>query len=84
MLKTTKSDLAKKLPEIKDIPNVLKLVIYGSGSLIGEEDILYWENYSCSLKCISQKGCLYAINKQNFVTLKSQDETWLQINEKVI
>jgi hypothetical protein len=32
--------LADKLPEIKDFPYNLKLSIVGSGSLLGEEDII--------------------------------------------
>ena len=32
--------LARKMPEIKDIPGNMKLTIFGPGSLIGEEDIL--------------------------------------------
>ena len=32
--------LAKKLPEIKDVPSNMRLTIYGLGSMLGEEDTL--------------------------------------------
>ena len=51
--------LAKRLPEIKDLPYQMKLSIFGPGSLIGEEDIFNRNKYSCTLKCYSQKGVLF-------------------------
>ena len=41
--------LARKLPEIKDVPYSMKLMIFGVGSIIGEEDALNRDFYSCTL-----------------------------------
>ena len=45
--------LAKRLPEIKDLPYSMKLTIYGRGSLMGEEDVFSRSRFSCTLKCYS-------------------------------
>lgn len=76
--------LAQKLPEIKDIPGKLKLSIFGVGSIVGEEDVINRENYSCSLKCISLTGKLFVINKVDFFNLRNNDESWLGIIEKIL
>lgn len=76
--------LALKLPEMKDVPHNMKLMIFGFGSLIGEEDILNRNCYSCSLQCYSLKGTLYTIKKENFMVLRSSDDSWLTIIEKII
>eukprot|EP00347_Sterkiella_histriomuscorum_P023519 403334331 len=62
--------LAKKLPEIKDVPNQMRITLFGSGSLLGEEDTL--------------KGTLFILKKNEFMLLRSQDESWLTIIEKII
>ena len=51
--------LAKRLPEIKDLPYNLKLTIFGRGSLMGEEDVFSRSKFSCSLKCYSSKGAVF-------------------------
>ena len=66
----TQNILAKKLPEIQDIPKIMKLSIYGSGSLIGEEDTLNRDFYNCTLKCETLKGTLYVIKKQDFMMIR--------------
>jgi len=48
-----KNILAKRLPEIKDLPYYLKLSIFGKGSLMGEEDVFSRSKFSCTLKCHS-------------------------------
>ena len=58
--------LAKRLPEIKDLPYQMKLSIFGTGSLIGEEDIFSRTTYSTSLKCYSSKGVLLRLPKEQF------------------
>lgn len=65
--------LAKRLPEIKDLPYNLKLTIFGSGSLLGEEDIFSRDKYSCTAKCYSQKGSLYELKKEHFQMLKASE-----------
>ncbi len=71
--------LARKMPEIKDIPTKMKLTIFGVGSLIGEEDVLNRNTYGCTLKCHSLKGTLYQIKKQDFMMIRHQDDSWLSI-----
>ena len=44
---------AQKMPEIKDVPRNMRLVIFGKGMLIGEEDSINKAKYSCTLKCHS-------------------------------
>lgn len=55
--------LAKRLPEIKDLPYSLKLSIFGKGSLMGEEDVIFRTKFSCTLKCYSSKGVVYRLPK---------------------
>ena len=45
--------LAKRLPEICDVPNSHKLSIFGRASMLGEEDVATRANYQCTLKCYS-------------------------------
>ena len=79
-----KNILAKRLPEIKDLPYSLKLSIFGPGSLMGEEDLFARSFYSCSLKCVSKKGTVYELPKEQFHMLKSSEQSWLKIMEKII
>ena len=51
--KQKRNILAKRLPEIKDLPYSLKLSIFGRGSLLGEEDVFSRSHFSCTLKCYS-------------------------------
>jgi CRP-like cAMP-binding protein len=55
--------LARRLPEIKDLPYSLKLSIMGRGSLMGEEDVFARSEFSCTLKCYSSKGTVYEFPK---------------------
>ena len=65
--------MAKRLPEIKDLPYSLKLSILGRGSLVGEEDVFSRTKYSCSLKCYSQKGKVFELPREHFFVLKSSE-----------
>ncbi|CDW78470.1 UNKNOWN [Stylonychia lemnae] len=76
--------LARKLPEIKDVPSNMRLTIFGIGCILGEEDILNRQTYSCSLKCHSLNGTLFVLKKQEFLLLRNQDDSWLSIIEKII
>ena len=54
--------LARKLPEIKDLPRSHKLSILGPGCLIGEDDIMSSKSkFTCTVRCYSEKGALLAI-----------------------
>ena len=66
--------LAKRLPEIKDLPLQLKVVLAGPGTLIGEEDVFSRSHYTCSVKCYSYKGSLYELPVENFMSLKNQEQ----------
>jgi hypothetical protein len=61
--------LVRKLPELRNLPKLFKIVIYGEGSLIGQEDMIDKEFYTCSLRCMSQKGKLLCIKKSDFLAL---------------
>ena len=61
-----KNILAKRLPEIKDLPYSMKLSIFGSGSLMGEEDVFSREKFSCTLKCYSHKGVVFELPDEYF------------------
>ena len=76
--------LAKRLPEIKDLPYHQKLSIFGRGSLLGEEDVFSRTHFSCTLKCYSQKGTLYELSKEYFQLLKSSEQSWQAIMDKII
>ena len=76
--------LAKRLPEIKDIPYSQKLSILGKGSLLGEEDIFARSKYSCTCRCISSTGSVYELSREEFIKLKSSEQSWLAIMEKII
>ena len=76
--------LAKRLPEIKDLPYTQKLSIFGKGSLLGEEDVFSRSHFSCTLKCYSQKGTLYELSKEYFQLLKSSEQSWKAIVDKIM
>ena len=63
--------LAKRLPEIKDLPLQYKVVLAGPGTLLGEEDVLSNTLYRCSVRCYSAKGSLYEMPVENFMNLKN-------------
>ena len=63
--KQEKNLLARKLTELKDFPLTYKLTTYGKGSFLGEEDVIRdRQQYSCSVKCVSEKGKLYQLDVQ--------------------
>lgn len=70
IVKPNKNVLARKLYEIADIPGVQRLAIFGRGSLLGEEDLLKSDSYSCVLTCISDKGTLLKISEELFELIK--------------
>ena len=76
--------LAKRLPEIRDLPYNLKLSFLGRGSLMGEEDVFSRSKFSCSLKCHSLKGTVFELPKEQFQMLKTSEQSWLAIMEKII
>ena len=65
--------LARRLPEIKDLPYNLKLSILGRGSLVGEEDVFSRSKFSCTLKCHSSKGKVFELPKEHFFVLKTSE-----------
>ena len=76
--------MAKRLPEIRDLPYSQKLSISGKGSLIGEEDVFARAKYSCTCKCYSSQGTLYELSKEEFIKLKASEVAWLAVMEKII
>jgi CRP-like cAMP-binding protein len=63
--------LAKRLPEIKDLPLQYKVVLAGPGTLLGEEDAILKSQYRCTVRCYSAKGSLYEMPVENFMNLKN-------------
>ena len=76
--------LAKRLPEIKDLPYKYKLSYMLRGSLMGDDDVVTRENYSATCKCHSSSGTLYELSKEEFMKLQNSDQSWLKIMEKII
>ncbi len=76
--------LAKRLPEIKDLPLQYKVVLSGSGTLLGEEDVILKSKFRCTVSCYSAKGTLYEMPAENFMNLKNQEHAWSEIFEKVV
>lgn len=71
--------LARKFKEIKDFPFKHKLQIYGCGSMLGDEDVCFERStYSCSVKCVSETGTVYALDADNFRAAKTDPEIWTQ------
>ena len=40
--------------------------------------------YTCTLKCISQEGTLLQIAKDEFLKLRANEENWLETMEKIV
>lgn len=75
----------RKLTEMKDMPLLHKLGIYSSGSLIAEDDYVKGrDTYSCSLKCVSEKGKLYFVSFDMLSFLQNQPCAWDYIMEQAI
>ncbi len=74
----------QKLTEIRDVPMNLNFMYVGRGSLVGEEDVISKEKYSCTVSCNSLKATIYAISKENFMTLRRADDCWMNILEKAL
>ena len=75
--------LAMVMPEVTDFPLQRSLKIYMKGSLIGEEDIISRGEYSCTLKCYTQKASIFKMGKEYFRMLRSSDTSWLDVLAKV-
>ena len=73
---TKKNILAKRLPEIKDLPYQHKLSYLMRGSLIGDDDVVTRDNYSATCKCYSSSGTLYELSKEEFMKLQASDQSW--------
>ena len=69
--------LARKFSELKDFPKKHKLSYYGYGSILGDEDVCYErEFYSCSVRCVTDHGSVYALNADIFRTIKIDVDAW--------
>ena len=43
-----------------------RMFVLSRGAIIADDDIMSREQYTCTLKCVSLKGTLYEISKENF------------------
>jgi CRP-like cAMP-binding protein len=66
---TSGNVLADKLPEISDFPYSLKISLLGPSSLLGEDDVIGRDTHTCSARCYSRSGKLYAIEKESFMDI---------------
>ena len=53
----------------KNLPMKQNLAICGPGSLIADQDVVLYDNYSCSLQCQSMKGTLFYLKRESFLNL---------------
>jgi CRP-like cAMP-binding protein len=51
------------------LPSTQKIAILGPGQITAEDDFSQGSKYTCSLQCVSEKGTLYKISKDNFIAL---------------
>lgn len=77
--------LAKKLPEIQDLPFSHRLSILGPGCLLGDDDILSKTStdYSCTCKCYSTKGVLFEVAREDFLKYISLEPSLRAVREVV-
>ena len=56
-----KKILSSKFTELTNVslPEFLPLTVFGPGTLVGEEYVVFRDYYSCTLKCLSQNGRIY-------------------------
>jgi hypothetical protein len=76
--------LAKRLPEIRDVPHQMKLVIAGIGSIFGEEDCVSRSVYTSCVRCTSQKGTMYEFPAEAFMNIQNIENSWMMVLEKVV
>lgn len=50
--------------------------------MFGEIEVSLNKPYSKSVRCITDKGLCYAINKNDLYTIKSNDKSWSTIKMK--
>jgi CRP-like cAMP-binding protein len=62
-----------------DFNNSQVLTLCGKGMLIGDSDVLNDQNFTFSLKCVSQKGALLVMTKQQFLSIRSKNHAWMNI-----
>lgn len=66
------------------MPNSLNLLIVGKGSMLGEEDAIGRKVYSCTVRCYSLSAKVFCIKREDFMTLRKSDDSWLNILEKAL
>lgn len=76
--------MQRKLSEMQDLPRDQKVVVYGKGSLVGEEDLLGLEDQesfvrSGSLVCVSERGKLLRMTRDQFLHLQHIDTVWNRV-----
>jgi hypothetical protein len=49
------------MPEMRDLPREMRLATYGPGSFLGEDDVVYRNVYTGTLRCNSQRGVLLKV-----------------------
>ena len=61
-----------------------KITIYQKGSVIGFEDCIVRDTYSCQLVCTSVKGSLFELSREHFDMLKNNKQSWTTAMEDTI
>ena len=55
----------------------IKIALFCSGQMLGQEDVINERNYTTSVKCLSAEGALFSIKRQEFIHKLGNDErTW--------
>ena len=54
----------------------VKIALFCSGKMLGQEDVVDKRPYSTSVKCLSTEGSLYLISTQEFMFKFSDKRTW--------
>ena len=52
--------------------------------MVGEEDVISRQEYSCTVKCYSHEGSVYVLSKDHFMRIRHQQEGWKHVLEKAL
>lgn len=54
----------------------MRISVFDRGSMIGAEDAFYARRYTANLQCITQKGTVLALSRDNFMKLNRFENVW--------
>lgn len=78
------SILNQKFPQMRDLPEKLKITIFEPKSVFGYDDILYKDaKHSTKVTCTSEKGTLFLMRKEQFFKLRKSQSAWQEVQNMV-